>query len=186
MIDILRNDIELAECMARFFEVEINQEDEMPEDEGGHLKYSLNGKAFAGNGAGGQYILLEDGSIGFWGSEGNIGRLADSIEAFFKFVINCPFWYDYCRAEYYNDIETLSIKSKEIFKNLEEQMKEDGIDLSEKQKYVAEKIGIDLSNDIANDVLMKFYLSTTRSPQFYGEFTEDDGSKHIVDGLLWE
>ena len=46
-------------------------------------------------------------------------------------------------------------------------------------------MGITLYEDVANDVLMRFYHSTTRSPQFYGEYTEDDGSKHIVDGLLW-
>lgn len=184
MIDILRNDVELAACMARFFEVDINENDETPEDEGGHLKYNLDGKTFAGNGAGGQYILLEDGTVGFWGSEGQIGRLADSIEEFFEFVINCPFWNDYCRMEYYDDIEVLSKKSKEIFQKLANYMKEDGIDLYAKQKYVANKMGINLSNDISRDILMRFYLSTTRSPQFFGEFTEDDGAKHIVDGLL--
>lgn len=183
MIDKLRNDEELAEIFARNFEVEIKEQDEIPEDELGHLKYNINGVAFAGDGAGGQYILLEDGSIGFWGSEGKVGRIADSVEEFFEFVVNCPFWHDYCQKKYYTDITQLSIRSKEILEELAKDMSEHDEDLYAKQKYAAGRMGITLYEDVANDVLMRFYHSTTRSPQFYGEYTEDDGSKHIVDDV---
>ena len=87
--------------------------------------------------------------------------------------------------KYYTDITQLSIRSKEILEELAKDMSEHDEDLYAKQKYAAGRMGITLYEDVANDVLMKFYHSTTRSPQFYGEYTEDDGSKHIVDGLLW-
>ncbi|MGL4344873.1 MAG: hypothetical protein ACRCTE_06735 [Cellulosilyticaceae bacterium] len=185
MLNKLKNDKELAEILARNFEVEIKEQNEMPEDEFGHLKYNINGVAFAGDRAGGQYILLEDGSIGFWGSEGKIGRVADNMEEFFTFVINCPFWYNYCQKKYFIDITQLSVRSKEVLEELAKDMNEYGEDLYANQRYAANIMGITLYEDVANDVLMKFYYSTTRSPQFYGEYTEDDGSKHIVDGLLW-
>ena len=47
----------------------------VPQDEGGHLTYNISGKTFAKEGSGSEYILLEDGSIGYWGSEGECGRI---------------------------------------------------------------------------------------------------------------
>ncbi|MDU3565063.1 MAG: hypothetical protein E7F86_08415, partial [Veillonella sp.] len=42
----------------------------------GRCTFSLSGKAFARDGAGGEYHQLEDGSIGYMSSEGECGRIA--------------------------------------------------------------------------------------------------------------
>ena len=39
---------------------------------------------FARDGSGGEYHLLEDGSIGYYSSEGEAGRLAESMDALFS------------------------------------------------------------------------------------------------------
>ena len=51
-----------------------------PRDEAdGRATFTLPGMAFARDGSGGEYHLLEDGSIGYYSSEGEAGRLAESI-----------------------------------------------------------------------------------------------------------
>jgi len=45
------------------------------------LSDNTSGKTFARAGSG-RYILLEDGSIVFWGSEGACGRIADNLQDF--------------------------------------------------------------------------------------------------------
>ena len=42
--------------------------------------YSLGCMAFAQDGTGSEYVFLEDGSIGFISSEGEVGRVAESLE----------------------------------------------------------------------------------------------------------
>ncbi len=56
----------------------------------GELTLMLCG--FAGAGSGSEYILLDHGSIGFWGSEGECDRIADNLKEFFEFMVNCPYW----------------------------------------------------------------------------------------------
>ena len=46
----------------------------------GRCTFSLPGKAFARDGAGGEYHQLEDGSIGYMSSEGECGRIAESVD----------------------------------------------------------------------------------------------------------
>ena len=40
--------------------------------------YSMLCRAFACDGSGGEYVFLEDGSIGFISSEGSVGRVAEN------------------------------------------------------------------------------------------------------------
>ena len=85
---LLREDSSLSELLCDVCDIEILPEFEMPQDECGHLSYNIPGKTFARAGSGSEYILLEDGSIGFWGSEGECGRIADSLKDFFELMVN--------------------------------------------------------------------------------------------------
>lgn len=67
-IKMLREDHDLSDLLCDVCDIEIFPEFKRPQDECGHLAYNLCGKTFAGAGSGDEYILLEDGSIGFWGS----------------------------------------------------------------------------------------------------------------------
>ena len=41
--------------------------------------YSMQAKAFAHDAGGGEFVLLQDESVGFIGSEGKVGRIAESL-----------------------------------------------------------------------------------------------------------
>lgn len=185
IVNLLRNDDELAGILCDICDVDILREMQPPQDEDGHLEYSIQGKTFAGEGSGSEYILLEDGSVGLWGSEGETGRIADSLEDFFVFMVNCPFWRDYVRKTPYENIEALRVFAKKTFEEHAEMAQEDlELDLSEAQEALAKGLGIKLCKDVA-EVLMKFYNSATRAPRLVATYTEEDGSKHSNEGTLF-
>ena len=57
---------EIMDLLRDSFDVELLQEHQEPETEDGHLTYSIPGKTFARDGSGGEYILLDDGTVGYW------------------------------------------------------------------------------------------------------------------------
>ena len=63
--------------------------------------------AFARDGSGGEYHLLEDGSIGYYSSEGEAGRLAESMDDLFSLIVSCICWHDCCDAKEYADSKIL-------------------------------------------------------------------------------
>ena len=70
----------------------------------GRCTFSLPGKAFARDGAGGEYHQLEDGSIGYMSSEGECGRIAESVDDLIHLLVYSICWHDYCDASQYTDI----------------------------------------------------------------------------------
>ena len=78
----LRN-LLLAECDICFYdeirEVQFSYNNE---------EYSLACQALAQDGSGGEYVVLEDQSIGFIGSEGQVGRVAESINDLLTFLLH--------------------------------------------------------------------------------------------------
>ena len=76
-LDILRNDAKLAEDFDTLFDFRLLDALEERDTAEGRCTFSVPGMAFAVDGAGGEYHLLEDGSIGYWSSEGAAGRLAE-------------------------------------------------------------------------------------------------------------
>lgn len=129
--------------------------------------------------------MLEGGSIGFWGSEGACGRIADSLHDFFEFVIRCPYWQDYLCEEVYQDREKLGKFTKENLERLKESFKADGFDLFEAQLKLADYLGIEKKVDVV-DILMRFYYCTKRQPRFIQTYTENDGSSHSGTGSLFD
>lgn len=186
IIKLLKQDENLSDLLCYICDVEILSEFKSPQDEFGHLAYSITGKTFAKEGTGSEYILLEDGSVGFWGSEGESGRIADSLYDFFVFMVNCPFWRDYVNAASYQNMERLQSFAKELMEEHRQMVEEDmDMDLDETQKELAEGLSISLDSDISN-VLMKFYYSATREPRLITTYTENDGSTHSNTGSLFE
>lgn len=70
---------------------------------GNNEEYSLACKAFAQDGSGGEYVFLEDNSIGFIGSEGQVGRVAESLDDLLIFLLHAGCISDFsCRYLYQN------------------------------------------------------------------------------------
>ena len=70
-------------------------------------------KAFARDGAGGEYHQLEDGSIGYMSSEGECGRIAESVDDLIHLLVYSICWHDYCDTSQYTDISTLEAYANE-------------------------------------------------------------------------
>ena len=184
-IKMLREDKDLSDLLCDVCDVEIFPEFRMPEDEGGHVTYHFSGKTFAREGSGSEYILLEDGSVGYWGSEGACGRIADSLEDFFELMINCPYWTNYVCEEEYQDREELRVFAEEVFAEYEEDAREMDFDVSEAQQELADRFGLEKKSDVT-ELLMRFYHCAKREPRFRLTYTEDDGSVHSSTGSLFD
>ena len=170
-IKMLREDRRLSDLLCDVCDIEVLPEFRMPEDEFGHLTYNIAGKTFARAGSGNEYILLEDGSIGFWGSGGECGRIADNLKEFFEFMVNCPHWLDYLDEEEYSDRESLEVYARE--------------DVCSSDLELADRFGIEKKTDVT-DILMRFYQCTKREPRFISTYREDGGSIHSGTGSLFD
>lgn len=185
-IKMLRDDNSLSDLLCDVCDIEILPGFKTPEDESGHLTYNISGKTFARAGCGSEYILLEDGSIGFWGSEGACGRIADNLQEFFEFMINCPYWQDYLDEDKYQNQKELREFAREVYEEHMENVADScGFDLPEAQQELAERMRIGREIDVA-DLLMRFYDCTKREPRFVATYTEDDGSVHSGTGSLFD
>lgn len=184
-IGILRKDHDLADLLYDVCDIEILPEYVTPENEFGHLTYNISGKTFARSGSGSEYILLEDGSVGYWGSEGECGRIADNLKDFFEFMVNFPYWLDYLEEDEYQDRDDLSEFVKEVSREHWENVEETDFDLQEAQRELADRLGIQKDAD-AVDLLMRFYHCTKREPRFLSTYTENDGSTHSGTGSLFD
>lgn len=187
MLELLRNNKEIAEMMDDICDVDIFPQLKQPDNAEGYLTFNMSGQTFARDGAGSEYIIFNDGSVGIYDSEGKCGRIADSLQDFFVFMLNCPFWRDYIRKDAYSDIETLRELAAETFEEHCEMAQEEiGIDLVAVQKELAGKMGITLYEDVAREILMKFYKSATRNPKIIATFKENDGSDTNSSGTLFD
>lgn len=184
-IQKLREDSDLAELLCDVCDVEILPEFKMPQDEFGHVTYNMSGKTFAMEGTGSEYILLEDGSVGYWGSEGACGRIADSLQDFFALVIRFPYWLDYVYEGAYHDMELLAEYVEDIFAEHKEEDEEEWDRQLEDQKRLVKGLGIETKLDVS-EILMRFTRCTERKPRFILTYTEDDGSTHSSTGSLFD
>lgn len=186
MLESLRNNEKLARMMADICDVDVFPQLKQPDNAEGRLTFSMSGQTFAHDGSGSEYIIFDDGSVGIYDSDGRCGRIADSLRDFFVFMVNCPFWCDYIIKDYYSDMEALRELAAEAFEGHCEMAREEvGIDLRAIQKELAAGLGITLYEDIAQDVLVKFYESATRAPKLYAAFRENDGSVTRGSGSLF-
>ncbi len=123
------------------------------------LTFSLPGMAFARDGSGGEYHLLEDGSIGYYSSEGEAGRLAESMDDLFSLIVSCICCHDCCDAKQYVDSKTLEeYGQRQRNTNLED------MDMDSLQR-VSDALGIPNGEPLA-PVLERFRKATQRQPLY--------------------
>ena len=151
-----------------------------PRDEAdGRATFTLPGMAFARDGSGGEYHLLEDGSIGYYSSEGEAGRLAESMDDLFSLLVSCICWHDCCDTKQYVDSKTLEeYGQRQRNCNLED------MDM-DSWRRVADAFGIPTDEPLA-PILERFRKATQRQPLYQCIFHEDDGSLTKSYGLMFE
>ena len=106
-LKILYENPDLADEFDSLFDFFLLDELSPRDDAEGRCTFSLPGMAFARDGSGGEYHLLEDGSIGYYSSEGEAGRLAENMDDLFSLLVSCICWHDCCDAKEYADSKTL-------------------------------------------------------------------------------
>ena len=88
-LKILHENPDLADEFDSLFDFFLLYELSPRDDAEGRCTFSMPGMAFARDGSGGEYHLLEDGSIGYYSSEGEAGRLAESMDDLFSLLVSC-------------------------------------------------------------------------------------------------
>ena len=178
-LKILHENPDLADEFDSLFDFFLLDELFPRNDAEGRCTFSLPGMAFARDGSGGEYHLLEDGSIGYYSSEGEAGRLAESMDDLFSLIVSCICWHDYCDAKEYADSKTLEEYGQRRRNcNLED------IDM-DSWRRISEALGIPNGEPLA-PVLERFRKATQRQPLYQCIFHEDDGSLTESYGLMFE
>ena len=177
-LDILRNDSKLAEDFDTLFDFRLLDALEERDTAEGRCTFSVPGMAFAVDGAGGEYHLLEDGSIGYWSSEGTAGRLAESMDDLFHLIVFSICWHDYCDSSKYSDAATL----EEYGQNKQSHI----ISYSPMELWEPIVKALHMPIDMKlSPVLQKFYDAAHREPVYACYFHEDDGSVTESENLFF-
>lgn len=187
-LDYIRNNQKLRTILERNFDLNILDFLEQPENLNGRLSWSMQGQTFALRGDGSQYILLVDGTVGFWSVDGNVGRIADNIEDFFTLLINCEDWLWFSMRPAGSD-EMWYLDSTLLSSFIEARMNAlcSSIDteLEGIKRWVCNELNISLCSNL-NPILHHFYLSTYRTPPLTALYREDDGTLSCSSGLIVE
>ena len=178
-LETLRNDAKLAEEFDMLFDFCLLDGLEERDTAEGRCTFSLPGKAFARDGAGGEYHQLEDGSIGYMSSEGECGRIAESIDDLIHLLVYSICWHDYCDASQYTDISTLEAYANERHDEIASYTEMDV------WETVVQALGMPLEVNVAAE-LQKFYDAAHRAPLYICYFHEDDGTVTESQNLFFQ
>lgn len=144
----------------------------------GRCTFSLPGKAFARDGAGGEYHQLEDGSIGYMSSEGECGRITESVDDLIYLLVYSICWHDYCDSSQYTDMGTLEAYAKERHTQITSYTEMD------EWETVVQALGMPSEANVAVE-LQKFYDAAHREPLYQGFYHEEDGSITPYESLFF-
>lgn len=177
-LKILQEDSSLAADFDTLFDVFLLDEPTERDEVEGRCTFSLDGKAFARDGAGGEYHQLEDGSIGYVSSEGQCGRIAESIDDLIHLLVYSICWHDYCDSSQYTDMGTLEAYANERHDEIASYTE---MDIWEE---VVKTLGMPSEANVAVE-LQKFHDAAHREPLYQGFYHEEDGSITPYESLFF-
>ena len=182
-LQVIREDKQLRillmqECDILFYdqlkEVEFSQNNEV---------YSLSPIAFAKDGSGGEYVILEDDSIGFIGSEGQVGRIAESLDDLLTFLLHAASITDFsCRLLYQNK-DLLAKFCQGFLNKARENYQSKGEEWDKVRAGIAKKLRIYFNPDKLEELAMNFYKTATRTPLFTCTYYHGD-EEYSCDSVL--
>lgn len=148
---------------------------------GNNEEYSLACKAFAQDGSGGEYVFLEDNSIGFIGSEGQVGRVAESLDDLLTFLLHAGCISDFSCRYLYQNTDLLKAFCRGYVSKIREsyQAKQENWDLV--RGSMAQKLSLDFNPQKLEKVAMAFYQAATRKPVFSCKYI--DGEEEYTCGF---
>lgn len=158
-LKILHEDSNLAADFDALFDFFLLNEPTERDEVEGRCTFSMDGKAFARDGAGGEYHQLEDGSIGYVSSEGQCGRIAESIDDLIHLLVYSICWHDYCDSSQYTDMGTLEAYANERHTQITSYTE------MNEWETVVQALGMNSKGNVAAE-LQKFYDSAHRKPLY--------------------
>ena len=173
----LRN-LLLAECDICFYdeirEVQFSYNNE---------EYSLACHAFAQDGSGGEYIILEDESIGFIGSEDQVGRVAESLDNLLTFLIHAGSISDFsCRLLYQNK-DLLAKFCQGFINKARQNYQSKGEEWDKVRAGLAQELGLEFKPEKLQELALKFYQSAIRTPLFICKYGHAE-DEYVCDSIL--
>ncbi len=191
ILERARHNQDVRTLLAEGLDLNLLDSLEQPDDVNGRLIWSMPAQTFALTGDGSQYLLLPDGSVAFWSTDGNAGRLAENMEEFFTLAVNCGDWQYFtvrpagADETWFLDSERLNNFANERMQWSRECLQSIHIDLNAMQRNLSCTLGVPLYPKLGT-VLSRFYEATLREPRFTAAYREDDGSLTRSPGLLIE
>ena len=150
---------------------------------GNNEEYSLGCKAFAQDGSGGEFVFLKDNSIGFIGSEGEVGRVAENLNELLTFLIHAGYISDFSCKHIYKNKELLNKYCTGYVSKIRESYKAENKDWDEIREGIANKLSLIFNPDKLADFAMTFYNAATREPVFSCKYLDGD-EEYTCDSIL--
>lgn len=148
-----------------------------------HEIYSIPCMAFAQDGSGGEFVFLNDGSIGFISSEGDVGRIAESLEELLIFLIHAGDVFDFNCKRIYQKQELLKTYCAEYISKIRIEYKSEGKDWDMIRNSIARELSLPFKPDLLHDFAMSFYKAATRMPVFSCRYFNGE-DEYICDSVL--
>ena len=146
-------------------------------------EYSLACQAFAQDGSGGEFVILEDDSIGFIGSEGQVGRVAESLDDLLTFLLHAGSISDFsCRLLYQN--KDLLVKFCQGFLNkARENYQSKGEEWDKVRAGLAQELRLEFKPEKLQELAFNFYQSAIRTPLFTCKYGHGE-NEYVCDSVL--
>lgn len=146
-------------------------------------EYSLACQALAQDGSGGEYVILEDESIGFIGSEGQVGRVAESLDDLLTFLIHAGSISDFSGRLLYQNKDLLA-KFCQGFINKERQnYQSKGEKWDKVRAGLAQELGLEFQPEKLQELASNFYQSAIRTPLFTCKYGHGE-NEYVCDSVL--
>ncbi|EHL20053.1 hypothetical protein HMPREF9628_01050 [Peptoanaerobacter stomatis] len=148
-----------------------------------HEIYSIPCEAFAQDGSGGEFVFLNDGSIGFISSEGEVGRIADNLEGFLTFLLHAGNIFDFnCKLLYQNQ-NLLKKYCDGYISKIRKSYTAENKDWDMIRSDIAKELNLPFNPNKLADLAMNFYQAATRNPYFSCKYTDGE-NEYICDSVL--
>lgn len=183
LLNLIRSNVELNHRLMCDCDIYFYDQDQDIEFSGNGEVYSMEARTFAQDGSGGKFVFLEDGSIGLISSEGDVGRVSESLDKLLEFLVCAGCISDFnCRYFYCND-ELIKIFCKKYIEKRRADCQKEGFSWDESRASLAKEMSIAFNPNSFAELAMEFYKSATREPLFTCRFGSDDDA-YVCDGIM--
>ena len=148
-----------------------------------NVEYSLACQAFAQDGSGGEFVILDDQSIGFIGSEGQVGRVAESLDDLLTFLIHAGSISDFsCRLLYQNK-DLLAKFCQGFINKARENYQSKGEEWDKVRTRLAQELKLKFQPEKLQELAFNFYQSAIRTPLFTCKYGHGE-NEYVCDSVL--